>query len=374
LLRFLFYLISAAPCWSAGASSKQMFYVSATADQRDVSHDSGSADSIKETEHMSSFRNDDIWYTCLKSAMHQARTAINWSSLLDSKGRPHHDIRTIILQSLSPFSETVTVNKKPGVLLLVHQDHGTILYGYSKKDISTVVTKMKKRLNGTSTEYSMCLVELPSGKPFTITEKALRSFAHQEHRKMRFGQEVFNRILSERRSYIMIANIMSHVSFETIAHQKNNQLTLEPLWCGYEASGIYFIREHRNGSSFGEIVYVGMSVGRLGKTAKDHFRQWSGKDHHLYEGSRGEDRGKWFQKIDKGYHYDIGTINMIQPKDFNPTAFRLAVLKIESYFIHALNPRDNFMKKQEPAENLSTLFDELPKVETPSYDDDDLPF
>ena len=308
--------------------------------------------------------------------MSQSGDTLSWSSLLDSKGRPHHDITTTILRSLRPFGDILEVPRKPGALFLVHRDRGILIYGFSEVDLGQTVARMHKRLNGTSVEYDASIVELPSGRSFKATEKVLRSVARRHNEAHRFGQEVYERLLSHRRSYIMIANIMTHIPFDVIAHRKDGEVALEPLLCGQQAAGIYFVREHRPGSSYGEVVYVGMSVGRLAKTAKDHFRTWKGKDHPTYEVSRGEDRGKWLQKIAKGYRYDIGTVVFERPKELSEAAFRIAVLKIEAYFIHALNPRDNFMKKQEHPEHNESLFDaaHAPAPPPPPDDDDPVPF
>ena len=124
--------------------------------------------------------------------------------------------------------------------------------------------------------------------------------------------------------------------------------------------GLYFVQENDVKTCYKEIVYVGKSLKAMRTTIWCHFHNWKGKYSYTNpKDGRGEDRGRWIEKIEKGEcTYSIGTIRVLPRHDGFPGITDQDVRILEKVFIHLLDPRDNKLDKMaHPDEAQTSLFE-----------------
>ena len=319
--------------------------------------------------------------------MQTEKPMIHWGDLFDSNGRPHSNFHEIINERKIPLinypeiKETVRVDNS--LLFWNGKDADTIQK--ITTNINQVLEKKSTQLNGHATDYFFNGIQLPL-KNSDLIWKKLRYYFNREKRRDHFGEWIWKQVQAKNYTIHYLANMIMNIKFDLVYIKDPNAAAVVQLDFPVrrEDTGIYFIKEHLpDNPYYGEIIYVGKSFTAMRTTIWCHFHEWKGKYSHTRpKGNRGEDRGEWIEKIQKGYTYSIGTIRVLPTKEGFPGVTDRQVRTLERIFIHLLDPRDNRLDKIEAVSEqqgnlfeapISTIGQDDP-TGPPSSPDDDLPF
>jgi hypothetical protein len=286
---------------------------------------------------------------------------VNWNDIFSGEGILIPGANEIIHSSRSLHVPQV---QGPGASFVWHKKHMKKIL--MSDDISLKVSDYMKELNGTASEHEFSLIYLPKKHEHLQTfKKELGKLSREEQMESPLGKYVLESSREGRINFKFIVNLIQSIPFFHLVENCKGSVVFERVPTSYQTSGIYLFREYAPGDPCGTTVYVGMSIGCFLKTIKAHF--YKRRDHptYIHHHVRGEDRGKWIEKIAKGYRYSVGILPM--KIDTHKSIFFDEVKLIETKFIHALYPRDNVQEKLY-ADEQHQLFDE---AEIPGYVRDD---
>ena len=261
---------------------------------------------------------------------------VTWNHIFSDKGVLIPEAKEIIHSSRSlhlPQLET------PGASIVWHKKHVKQII-FDDKNILSKISGHVKGLNGSAAEHEFSVIQLPQKHvQLQSFKKELGKFSREEQMESPIGRYVLESFRNDQINFKFILNLVQNIPFFHLVGKHQNEVVFQRIPTSYETSGIYLIREYAPGDPCGITVYTGMSVGYFLKTIKAHFykrkEHWNYRHHH----ERGEDRGKWIEKINTGYAYSVGILPM--KIDTDKQTFFSQIKMIETNFIHALHPRDN---------------------------------
>ncbi len=305
---------------------------------------------------------------------------VPWTNVFAFDGTLQPGAKKDIFGSRSLFSPAVGDLQHPGAVFVWHHEHAKKLI-VDPHEIGPKLANYMTQLNGTAVEHFVTGIELPKHDGLLPKLKEQLTGLYRESRhESPLGNYVINCLRNQHiLSYSFIFDLVREMRFYPLVSKPQGQLKFEPVPAATDGSGIYVIREYAPGAVVGVTVYTGMSIDHYLRTIKAHF--YRRKEHYVYRHHhpRGEDRGKWHDKLDQGYSYSVGILPI--RKDCEHAHFFKQVKKLETYFIKALKPRDNASENEGSHEN--SLFtphgdvhedNNVITAEDQSQPDDDLPF
>jgi hypothetical protein len=301
--------------------------------------------------------------------MKTVKPIIHWEELFNQNGIPHPHFQSVIDENKTPLighSELQTsLSKKEKSVLFWNQEIPDRVHKPTITIHKTLKAKARK-INGSINDYTFAAVQLPDKNSDVILKK-LQFYFNREKRRDPFGEWLWQQVQQRKYDAPYLSKMITNIKFNLMYTRDPSTGGIQRIGkpADHDDGGIYFVNENALHVPFSETVYVGKSLKSMGTTLWCHFNEWGKKyDGDRKRGSRGEDRGRWIEKIqNEGYTYSVGIIKVLPAVEGFPGVNDQQIRILERLFIHLLNPRDNKVDKIVPQNEAQTsLFETLKDV------------